>query len=365
MLRRIFGGALNKTKVQALIDAAASAVQITYTGGLRQPIAAQVVAQSYYFVPISTVSGVPVAATSPSGVGLASLSYQEFGLSVPGMTVSTLSFDNVVSIGTSASIQNCPELTSLAFPLLQSVTGAVTLNVGLDVITTISMPSLVQLTGNLTIADGGADTLTAVSMGALKHVGGSLGLTLGSGFTGEAGTLNLSSLVCVVGTYAVTAIGATGLTAVNLSALKVVTAAFNYSNMPSVTVLSAPVLACASSNISITNMPALTTINLPGLVAVGGSLSAFSGNGNITTVTLGTIGTLKKFGDELNFSGQKLTQASVDQILASLASLDGTAGTTSWAGEVDVSGGTSATPSAAGLVSKGIIVTRGGTVTHN
>lgn len=339
-------------------------LQITYTGGLRQPIAARVVEQSHYFVPNSTVSGASVAATTPSGVGLASLLYQEFGLSAPGMTVSTLSFDNVVSIGASPTIQNCPELTSLSFPLLQSVTGAITLT-SLDVLATVSMPSLVQMTGDLTIADGGSDLLTTVNIIALKYIGGSLDLTLGSGFTGESGTLNLSSLVYVGGTFTANAFGATGLTAVNLSALKVVNGTFNYANTPSVTVLSAPVLACASSNINIQSVPALTTISLPGLVAVGGSLNAYSGNGNITTVTLGTIGTLKKFGDELNFSGQKLTQASVDQILASLASLDGTAGTTSWVGEVDVSGGTSATPSAAGLVSKGIIVTRGGTVTHN
>ena len=65
----------------------------------------------------------------------------------------------------------------------------------------------------------------------------------------------------------------------------------------------------------------------------------------------------------VNFAGTfqncALSQASVDGILASLV----TAGRTN--GTVNVHGGTSATPSAAGLASKATLVSRGWTVTHN
>jgi len=56
--------------------------------------------------------------------------------------------------------------------------------------------------------------------------------------------------------------------------------------------------------------------------------------------------------------------ANTDEVLAMFAALDGTNGTTSWNGSLDVSSSCAA-PSAAGLASKAIIVSRGGTVTHN
>ena len=93
-----------------------------------------------------------------------------------------------------------------------------------------------------------------------------------------------------------------------------------------------------------------------------------SGLGNLTTVTLGTVGVLKVVSvGTINISGQKLDQASVNGILALLVSLDGTGGTTLWgAGKtVNISGGTSAAPSGQGIIDKATLVARSATVTTN
>lgn len=90
--------------------------------------------------------------------------------------------------------------------------------------------------------------------------------------------------------------------------------------------------------------------------------------GNLANVTLGTVGTLKTVtGATINISGQKLTAASVNAILALLVSLDGTNGTTLWgAGKtLDVSGGTSSAPTGQGITDKATLIGRGATVTTN
>ena len=59
------------------------------------------------------------------------------------------------------------------------------------------------------------------------------------------------------------------------------------------------------------------------------------------------------------FFGCALTQTSVDNILASLV----VSGRTN--GSINLTGGTTSTPSAAGLASKATLLSRGWTVTHN
>jgi len=76
--------------------------------------------------------------------------------------------------------------------------------------------------------------------------------------------------------------------------------------------------------------------------------------------------TPKMIGHNFIIQNAALDQASVDGILSALAYLDGNNGTTAYSSKtVTLSGGTSATPSAAGLAAKAILVARGCTVTHN
>jgi hypothetical protein len=168
-----------------------------------------------------------------------------------------------------------------------------------------------------------------------------------------------------VGTLSVTSSTVTG--AITLSALKYIhgTSASSITT-GSITSLSLPALAYCH-NLTLSTLTSLTTISLPALVAHG-AFTFSSGNGNIATVTMGTIGTLKRViaGSTINISGQKMTSATVNAILALYASLDGTNGTTSWtSGTINVSGGTNGAPTGQGITDKSTCQARGLTVTTN
>ncbi len=67
-----------------------------------------------------------------------------------------------------------------------------------------------------------------------------------------------------------------------------------------------------------------------------------------------------------DFSGGSLNQASVDNLLIRLAYMDGVnAGTTEWAGTVNLSGGTSSAPSGASAAAIAALIGRGATVITN
>lgn len=158
------------------------------------------------------------------------------------------------------------------------------------------------------------------------------------------------------------------LTTLSTPALAYVGGSLNISIMAALTSVSMPSLLNVVGSWTVATMASLTTISLPAMVSYGSTIAATTGLGNLTTVTLGTPGTLKRIsGATINISGQKLDQASVNGILALLVSLDGTGGTTLWgAGKtVNLSGGTSAAPSGQGIIDKATLVARTATVTTN
>ncbi len=116
-----------------------------------------------------------------------------------------------------------------------------------------------------------------------------------------------------------------------------------------------------------TDFHLVPSFSLPVIAHMDGGVNIVTA-ANCTAFTMGS--SLKSMGASgaanFIFTGAKLTQASVDSILARLAALDGTGGTTSFQNAtIDLSGGTSSTPSAGGLTSKATLVGRGCTVTTN
>lgn len=106
----------------------------------------------------------------------------------------------------------------------------------------------------------------------------------------------------------------------------------------------------------------LTTMNFPALVSVGTTFIMTAAN--LVTLSIGS--TLKSLGGNFTVTGAKLDQASVDGILVRLAALDGTNGTTAYSSfTINLSGGTSSTPSATGLTAKATLQARSCTVTTN
>lgn len=120
---------------------------------------------------------------------------------------------------------------------------------------------------------------------------------------------------------------------------------------------------------AVTNSPMLTTINLPNLEFAGASSNISFNITNCSALTTLTVKqTPKHYGGNFICTGAALDEASVDGILVALAYLDGVANAPYPAYSsktVNLSGGTSATPSATGLAAKATLVARGCTVTHN
>jgi hypothetical protein len=148
-------------------------------------------------------------------------------------------------------------------------------------------------------------------------------------------SFSLPSLASVPGALTLSAALATS---VDLSSLSYVVGAVSFT-FNVLTTLSLPAAKNFTSTFAIT-APSMTTFSFnSGLLQVGG---------NVT------------------MSGMALNQASVDGILVSLAALNGSGGTTSYNNfTVNVSGGSSSTPSATGLAAKVTLVARGCTVTNN
>ena len=156
------------------------------------------------------------------------------------------------------------------------------------------------------------------------------------------------------------------LTTFSLPALTTIGSNVNFQpNMADLTTLDLSALTTIGPGAGfVLTMADLTTFSLPALTTIG-SGAAFQPNmAALTTFSFGSG--LLDVETNISITGAALTQASVDGILVSLSLLNGTGGTTQITGQViDLSGGTSASPSATGLAAKAILVTAGNTVNTN
>lgn len=110
----------------------------------------------------------------------------------------------------------------------------------------------------------------------------------------------------------------------------------------------------------------IESVNLPNVITMNGYFLSISSN-TLTSFTLGTVGTTKKWQNSpfIDLSSCPLDEASVDNVLLVLASLDGTNGTTSCDGGYLQLAGTCAPPSTAGNTAVVTLLSRGWTVATN
>ena len=315
---------------------------VTYTGTLPISFPYFQIAEGVGFVNVTTSGNNPITKYSGVSTFTPFLSTDALGL------LTTLEFTNLVafagSYATSSSGSvacaptSMPGLTSLSFPELVSCAGNFAPTT-MAILTTLNLPLLNDVTGIFGPTTMAA--LTTLSAPALKWVGQNFGPTTMAALT----TFNFPSLVYVEG-------------------------GFQPGTMASLTTISMPALKKIGSSITISGMASLTTVSMPAVEVYGAGITMTTGLGSLSSVTLGTPGTLKLFASSsstINISGQALNAATVNGILALLVSLDGTNGTTLWgAGKtVNLSGGTSAAPSGQGIVDKATLVARTATVTTN
>lgn len=113
---------------------------------------------------------------------------------------------------------------------------------------------------------------------------------------------------------------------------------------------------------SLSSCPSIETLNFPNIVKI--SAIGIVNNPSLKTITLGN--NLRNVLGNVQMHNNALLQSTVDHILERLASLDGTNGTTLFQNRtVSLQGGTNATPSATGLLSRDILIARNCTVTVN
>jgi hypothetical protein len=210
---------------------------------------------------------------------------------------------------------NATGVTALTFSDLEGVTGNFLSTTASTLNNTINASTLVYVGGN---AFSTAVTLSnAPDLSSLQYVGGSLQLN-----TSASGTVSFPVLVVsgsITGTY-------NSASAVNFTSLAYLLGSF------------APTISGAGPS-----------INLSSLVYCAGPMS-FSA-ANCTTLTLPSLGTWKYLGTAFSSTVNSFSQTTVDNILAALAYMDGTNGTTSFTGTCTITG-TSSSPSNSGSTTR-------------
>jgi hypothetical protein len=291
------------------------------------------------------------------------------------VALTTINLDSLVSLSY-FYIVGCTLLASASFPALRR--GALYFNGTLPALTSISAPLMDSAMASITSVYEGLNLLSCAALSSISFPVLRKASVLSVTSCTSLATVAFPALQSVArppGSLfevplggSLTLTGLSAMTSLSLPVLATVGGAIAISGANvGLTTISLPLLATVGSTITVSTCTGLTTLNLPALVTVAGDIAANSGHTALTTVALGTVGVTRDIAGNVTLTGQALSEASVDAILAVLASLDGTNGTTAWgAGRtVNLSGGTSATPSVAGLASKATIVARGGTVTNN
>lgn len=239
-------------------------------------------------------------------------------------------------------------------------------------------------------------TLSSISLPTVKAISG-FGFNLyGTLFLPNNSNITSISLPNLVACAGLEFISASGLTSLDLSSLSYISSSSNsiysVSSGLAIPTLSLPSLVTTDGgNITINeSTPGTASVSLPNLEYFGGSQiqitlpsSATALNFNslelmptitnftltmpgLTSFGLPALKRITQFGSVLfDFNGCALDQTSVDNILVTLAALDGTAGTTNWtSGNVNIAGGCAA-PSGTGTAAAAVLTGRGITVTTN
>jgi hypothetical protein len=224
-------------------------------------------------------------------------------------------------------------------------------------LTSLSAPALTTVGGNFQLSNVSS---AIISFRVLTTVTGS--------FTGPGtypSTVDFSSLA-TIGTQAYllwgTSLGLLSLPALTSIGSTLIIVTFTETGVS----IDLPVLATIGGYIN-GSSTYLTTLNLPSIITITGGIDFYGFYPQFPALTTFSFGAgLLTLGGNCNMAGCALDLASVDGILASLAALNGTSGTTSYDNNtIDLSLGTSATPDAAGLASIAILTGRGNTVNHN
>lgn len=241
-------------------------------------------------------------------------------------SISQITFKNLECIANNFQFFNNQNLTRIGLPVLKKILTGSSLQIqrcsSLYALNDFIFPELISIEGNINIED--IANISTISFPKLTEIYGFISITDLSKTT---------QLVCVVN--------------------KIYGSLYATCN-------TCPLESLTHNYGSIGLTTADTIIDLNSLI-----ISKYGINFNCPDLDELRLSALKEYGGDLILQNCKLYEPSVDNILSIFASLDGTNGTTAFTGTIDLSGGTSAPPSNAGLANKAIIEARGGTVIVN
>ena len=350
--------------------AEATPLRMTWTGSPVCPFVFR--RQNQWDIPnVITGTGSPTDITTQYGVGVNDVSYNEMGLTTANIfNLTSLTFDNLQYAGL-INIASTIALSSGPFSELKYCAG----NLGFASMTgivSISCPKLEYVGGTFT--HNSMATLTTYNFPLLRYVGSNF---IPGNMSALSGTLSFPSLEVVVGSsgFGASSIplctgldfhslrkvigpfmpngftGLNGSSVVDFSALEIIAGGMTLTAFASggnpLTTLEFPSLTFIGASTTLTNVHT-RTLSLSSMVNYNGAATQ-TGTSFMNTVTLGTIGTLKRLNGNLAFNNTAMGQSSVDNMLAMLVSLDGNNGTTLYSGKtVNIGGGTASAPTFTG-----------------
>lgn len=263
-----------------------------------------------------------------------------YGGGVP--TLSFIEFPTVTRVSY-FTINGYPYLETVNVPEL-AYAESIGLN-NLPVATTFNFLKLIKVTSNINIGSYTPGTINTINFPLLQEANFNFQSSY-SNLTNKINSTNFPSLT----TFHAYISGVNDLGEVSL---------------PTVTTIGNQGLVVNTGNYG------TTKLDLPNIVTFNSSNIYVNSNYGLTYVRFGTPGITKNFNTggnnpNINFQSCALDQASVDNILTTMASLDGTNGTTaSYYGSLYINGGSNAVPSQVGLDAITVLQNRGWNIGRN
>lgn len=264
-----------------------------------------------------------------------------FVVTVPSSNTQNSSGTKTVQSYYAANIDiysNSPTLTSITFPDVISVNNISVQYI--DLLTSISLPQAIYFY-DITLSD--LSSLTSVNIPSLSGNINYIELRYLPLLT----SFNFSNIISIDSRsdYYTSSflIQLSGLTSINFSSLAFLK---------------------QYKSFYITDNPDLTSFSSPELNICNNSIN-IEDNVSLTSITLGTIGTLKIVNDNISLSNNALNVGSVNGVLALLVSLDGTNGTSLFTSNLYLTGGTNAAPTGQGIIDVQTLIDRGCDVQTN
>lgn len=292
--------------------------------------------------------------------------------------LTTIDLGQVSYIGSNYYIHNLPSLTNFYANNLSYVAGDFNIYYITSPSANFNFNNLIWINGWLYLQSN--DTLTTIpSFPSLQHIGYGLYINDNNSFNG---TISFSALTFLNYIYYYSNQNLS-LSCDNITTAQFISIYNNnmpygpsftnlhtmfgefqcYNNTNQVTPPNLPNLQYCYNRIYLYSSQQMTTAPaLPNLIELHGD---FTMDDCTACVNGFNFNSLKLFSGNFNASTCAFNQTTVDYILTKLASLDGTNGTTLFTGSVNVSGGTSSTPSTAGLAAAATLTARGCSVSYN